>query len=347
MASPKIPPKTQKAIPPATPGAASFALDKIGQKVVSSSWSPDEEQKRLQKRARKKAISKPLAARLAKVAKSKGMLKQYNRTLYRCGEVISQSSCGKVISYYCKARHCVVCGSIRTAIAIGSYGDELKSWDKKYLVTLTIPNVSACMLRPAIKRMLADFRRITRYLKAKHPSVKMLRSLEVSYNGERKDFHPHFHCIVDGYDVGKHLLVRWLEQVKGTSSLGQDIRLADDASVLEVFKYAAKLSQECKGPDGKRMLAPAWALDEIFSALKSVRCLGATGFSVKKEEPMFEEFEVVGNTPVIKQVGRSVDWDWEQKNRDWVDKTTGEMLTEYQPSDRMEEFISKMEHAEE
>jgi hypothetical protein len=339
VASLKIPQNPITASPPGVL-AGKIALDTLGQNPQGFS----QDQKKLQKRARKKAISKPLAARLAAVAKSKQMLRGYNRTLHRCGETISQGGDGKVITYYCKARHCVLCGSIRTAIAIHSYGDEIRSWDKKFFVTLTIPNVSAARLRSAIKGMLYDFRVVTQYLKRKYPEVKIMRSLEVSYSGVRNDFHPHFHCIVSGKDVAKGLLTRWLHQVLGTSSLGQDLRQADNNSVMEVFKYAAKLSQEVKGEDGKRVLAPAWALDEIFSALKGVRCLGAVGFRAKKKDTTDDEdFEVIGMTKVIKRVGESVDWDWVQGVRDWADLRTGEVLTEYEPSRRMDEFIHKLE----
>jgi hypothetical protein len=41
----------------------------------------------------------------------------------------------------------------------------------------------------------------------------------------------------------------------------------------------------------------------------------------------------------LKRVDESIVWQWEQELADWVDQTTGEVLTEYDPSDRYRSFV--------
>jgi hypothetical protein len=272
------------------------------------------------------------------------MKRAYERTATKCGEKMAQSRTGELATYYCRGRWCVICSGIRTAIAINNYGEELRSWEAPFLVTLTIKNVSAAELRPALQRMTKDFQRVIQFAKRHHPSVKVMRSVECSYSSTRNDYHPHLHLLVERGDVAKTLISRWVIRT-GASHMGQDMRPADTGSLMEIFKYSTKISTDTRDADGGKSVAPMFALDEIFSAQRGLRLISATGFSkapVAQDEDA-EDFQVVGSTMSPKRHGEPVEWTWLQRERDWLDKQTGDFLTDWTPKESMERLIKKME----
>jgi hypothetical protein len=271
------------------------------------------------------------------------MRRSYIRQL-DCGQQLLQGEDGGLKTYYCGNRSCLICSGIRTAKAITSYGDEVRSWGKNaYLLTLTTPNVSKFLLRPALKKMMSDLRVCSKYLKYHHGKVKFVRTTEVTFNAENDTFHPHFHLIVQGYQVGVDLMRKWVSVVPGASILAQDLRPANADAVREVFKYATKLVSEKKGIDGKRKAVPAWALHEMFSAIKGLRLIGVTGFQAKKKIEEEGQLEVEGVTLSPVRLGEVVEWDWAQSITDWADFSTGEILSGYEPSRRAVEFIKQLQ----
>jgi hypothetical protein len=56
-----------------------------------------------------------------------------------------------------------------------------------------------------------------------------------------------------------------------------------------------------------------------------------------------EKLELHSGQVAFKRVSEFVGWEWVQAIRDWVDLDTGEVLSEYIPSERAETFIKKLE----
>jgi hypothetical protein len=306
----------------------------------------------LEKRARKKAITVSLANRLAAVTPCPVARRGYERSRSCCA-VMVQGPTGKVITSYCKARFCLVCSSIRSADKIHRYGPELRGWSDKQMVTLSIRNVPATGLRAAVKGMLKEFAVITQWLKRRHgDAVKMLRSVEVTYNAQRDDVHPHIHIIVAGADIARDLRDRWLFKFPSASIKGQDIRPCfGERPEIELLKYSVNLSVDKKSLDGKRSPVPAEVLDLIYRELRSIRLIGAIGFvSAREAEPEQDtdtgEDAVTPSGDTISPVeaeGRTIIWTWSQPDRDWICEDTGQLLTGYVPSRRIADFIIALE----
>lgn len=163
-------------------------------------------------------------------------------------------------AFFCKQRLCPGCAwraSLRSAAAVSAIAQQLVA--EKYtmlFVTLTVPNVPACGLRDACLKLNADFARLMRrkaYAVWKHN----IRKMEITYNAQRDDFHPHLHLVVfvrpeyfggkGGYISQAKLLDDW-RLATGIDEITQvDVRRCKNRetgsnAILEVAKYSAKAS---------------------------------------------------------------------------------------------------------
>ena len=68
--------------------------------------------------------------------------------------------------------------------------------DKAFIfVTLTAPNVKGENLKDEITKYNKSFKKLVERIEIAKISKGYIRKLEVTYNKERDDYHPHFHCI--------------------------------------------------------------------------------------------------------------------------------------------------------
>jgi hypothetical protein len=49
------------------------------------------------------------------------------------------------------------------------------------------------------------------------------------------------------------------------------------------------------------------------------------------------------NTPTPKRVDEELMWEWGQAVRDWIDYETGDVLSDHEPSQKVERFVKKLE----
>ena len=312
-------------------------LDKLRITGEVAEKSPQE---KLQSRARRVAVSKPLASSLSFVTNDRRMKKQYNRTYFQCGQQMVQND-GKITSWWCGYRWCVSCAVHRVARMYAAYGDEISGWDEKFFVTLTAPNVKGVSLRGELQRYGKLWRACYKQIRKQGIEFVSVRSVEVTYNEKRDDFHPHMHCIVKGERAAQALMDHWMKRNPEASRNAQDLRQADDGSIQEVFKYAAKLTIRRKG---KIDPIPPNKLDIIYQAMSGLRMWSAVGIkSAIKVQLDDEKLELQSTQEAFKRVDEFIGWDWMQSIRDWVDLETGEVLSEYIPSERAEKFIKKLE----
>ena len=113
---------------------------------------------------------------------------------------------------FCRDRMCPTCGwrrQMRQYQVAVKVGHELRAREAKearekavsleqvkshfLFLTLTIPNISLNELSSNLDRMFEGWSRLTKRKEFKKAIIGYHRALEISYNAERNDFHPHFH----------------------------------------------------------------------------------------------------------------------------------------------------------
>jgi hypothetical protein len=241
----------------------------------------------------------------------------------------------------------VTCNSIRAGKAWAGYGEEVSSWEDGYLVTLTIPNVEGKYLRKSLQDMHNKFHLCWLSLRRKGIETKMIRATEVTYSKKRDDFHPHMHVLVKGKESSVALLKAWLKRYPKARNKGQDIRKADKNSTRELFKYAAKLATDTRDEDGMRSVVPPVKLNVMFEAMRKLRLWAAVGIQSavnEVEQSDEEELDLNESTNAVKRVHEVVEWEWMQEVADWCDLTTGEVLSEYEMSDKVKVWVKKLEN---
>lgn len=283
------------------------------------------------KRAKVKFTQQKLLRALVKLGSP--LAKKYDSTLL-CSSVLEQDG-NKLRSRFCNNRWCNICNRIRTAKLIKGYGAAIDSMLDPRFVTLTVPNVPAEELRSEIRRMISEFRKIQE-LRRKHkkPLIRGIRKLEVTYNPDLQNFHPHFHFIVEGEAAADELIEAWLDRNTLADKRGQDQREAKNP--IELFKYFAKLTSKSKSDTiiikaGKMVrieYSYPEALDLVFQAIEGTRIIQPIG-GIKYVKEDIEDLETV----VVEDLD-SEDALWIYQDRDWVNVYTGELLTGYEPTRR-------------
>ncbi len=285
------------------------------------------------KRARVKFLTEAMAVGLANVPDSQ-LTKSYWNTFY-CSTILQKKG-DSLTGKYCKNRWCLVCCRIRSAQLIKQYAPVLDSWPEKHLVTLTVPNCSAADLEATMKQMKSGFDTIRRSWTMQHrrkqraSPLVALRKLEATNNPERNDFHPHFHLVVPDLATGNELRAAWLSQFPSAKWGGQDVRPANGGAAHELFKYFTKLVTS-KSKERFIRLEP---LNTIFEAISGQRTFQAFGIPKTVEELSDEEADELAEELNIDAV-----FEWVQAQADWVDKESGEMLTNYKPSPQFRKFV--------
>lgn len=244
---------------------------------------------------------------------------------------------GKVTASYCKNRWCLVCNSIRTAQLILKYKPILLGWEDKVLVTLTRgPRCRGSELKLVIEEMQFIFNQIRktfnqRYKRGTSEKFVGLRKLECTYDPKTNTYHPHYHLILESPTIAKEFLEMWLNKHPKANRKAQDIKVADDNSVIEIFKYFTKVVSKTK--DGERAIY-ADAMDVIFNAVRGKRTFQNFGFKVGDVD--FSSEEIADVVDEIFDVA-----DWHQEVADWVVRDTGELFSGYEPGGGMTELVEQ------
>ena len=283
----------------------------------------------LKQKAKNHFFSKKLAQALTQLPNSP-LNKAYKRTFFDCGALLLQEG-QKLTSRYCNGRWCNTCNRIRTAKLTEGYKKPLADFKQPYFVTLTIPNVGGEVLKDEVKNMLRNFQLITRSIRRK-VEFNGIRKLECTYNDNLKNYHPHFHVLVDGRDNSETLVREWLNRNPKAESWCQDIRSADTGSLLELFKYTTKIVSKSK-KDGFKIYVGA--LDTIFQSLYGLRTFQPFGNVKMVSEDVDELKAETSDIPYYE----SVVWMWQEN--DWFSMLHGDALTGYEPSKKMIELTTE------
>ena len=265
------------------------------------------------KRARSKYATSKIINNLLKL--DSPLNKSYRDSSY-CTDIIVQDG-QKLTSKYCNARWCLTCNRIRTGKLINGYKEVLNSLSDKQFVCLTIPNVSGADLYGTIRDMMRNFKLIKDTLRKRKTPIIGIRKTEVEYNPRRRNFHPHFHLVIENGQVARDIVTEWLKRYPTAIDKAQDIRPADENSVMELFKYFTKMVTK-----GALYYE---ALDIIFQSIYGLPVFQAMG--VRKN--ISEDIEELQAEMYKDLEAREAIWTWIET--DWIDKETGECLTGYSP----------------
>lgn len=210
---------------------------------------------------------KMLAEKIADLYDESETLWEYAAKIRGCGDtIIVRTYEGAVTeiahALFCRCRLCPMCAWRRSLKAYGQLSEIMTYLDKQrtdagkqpwayILITLTAINCQPVDLPETIDHLLDSFARLRRSPEWRKAIHGCHRSLEVTYNPIRGDFHPHLHllCAVQpSYFTNKiyisqaHLTQLWKAAMKVAYTPVVDIRRCEEGSgnVAEVTKYVTR-----------------------------------------------------------------------------------------------------------
>lgn len=201
-----------------------------------------------------------------------------------CGEILQFNKCpdcGKTelsSANFCRDRLCPTCAwrlSLRRyaemCCAMGLVSDKIAPGGAAFL-TLTVKNCWPADLRETLKKMTAAWNRMLARRKIKKLFSGWARAVEVTYNEEKANFHPHFHIILilSDYACGlsegiirRELSDAWYDAMQTDYRPVTDYRIiasedvgidCDDEqlhrAILETYKYTVKSGDLLEMPLG-------------------------------------------------------------------------------------------------
>lgn len=248
-------------------------------------------------------------------------LKRYGELIASCGSYLKFGVCGVVAhgkrlidANFCKARLCVMC-QWRKSLVIRKQVLDLVHWHReKYstdvplLLTLTVVNVPGNELNKAIDQMNKAWKRLMELKAVKRSIRSWFKSLEITYNSDRRDFHPHFHALLmvpasyfmksrGLYIPHEEWLRLWRKSMRDDRITQVDIRKLKprkegmlEGLAAEVAKYATKPSSYIFENFEGEWEASSEVIKELHYALKGRRLIGFGGLfnEIRKERKMVD-----------------------------------------------------------
>jgi len=197
----------------------------------------------------------------------------------------------------CKNRFCPICAwkkARKDALALAVQMDYIKQEHKKDFIflTLTAPNVSAVALEGEIKLYNQAFQKLMQRKEVRAVTKGYVRKLEVTYNQDRDDYHPHFHVMIvvnksyfrdtDYYIKRDRWLELWQEVTDNPAITQVDVRKLRQngkKEIAEIAKYSVKdsdylVSNEVfaifyKALKGKRLIVQSGLFKESMKLWKA------------------------------------------------------------------------------
>ena len=216
----------------------------------------------------------------------------------------------------CENRFCPICAykkARKNALKISVLMDYLKTEQQKEFIflTLTAPNVKEDELHDEIKHYNQSFKRLMERKEVKKSVKGYIRKLEVTYNKERDDYHPHFHVLLavnksyftdtKSYITRDRWLELWQQSTKNPLITQLDIRKVkateNKKEVSEVAKYSAKDSD---------YLQDEKVFDVFYKSLSGKRLIVYSGLfkkaSKKYENKELEQYKKLNQTNYIYEI---------------------------------------------
>ena len=207
-----------------------------------------------------------------------------------------------VAAIFCQCRLCPLCQWRRSLIMFHQIKELAHEHIKHYksdiplLLTLTVPNVSAKKLSGRLGLMQKSWDRLMKRNPIKRVCRSWFRALEITYNGTREDYHPHFHVLImvpgsyfqrnrDLYIDRDEWLRMWQEATGLTEITQVDIRrvkklrkgTAIESVAAEVAKYVTKPGDYVRELSNGLCEANAKVVEALHGALRRRRLVAFGG----------------------------------------------------------------------
>jgi plasmid rolling circle replication initiator protein Rep len=196
------------------------------------------------------------------------------------------------------------------------------STDIPLLLTLTVPNEPGFNMIKTIDQMTAAWKRFVQLKVVKGVSRSWFRSLEITYNPDRDDFHPHFHAVLmvpkvyfrrkSGLYITRDEWLRlWQQSMRDDRITQVDIRRLKpkgkgelEAFVGEAAKYVTKPSSYILENEIGRYEVDNNVVSDLHHALRGRRLVAYGGYfsQIRKERKM----EDVEKADLVNEDGEGV-----------------------------------------
>ena len=182
--------------------------------------------------------------------------------------------------YQCKSRLCRKCRINRSMILKESMKRLVKEFNMMKFITLT-PRSNDESLKDQIKDLVASFHRLRRCELWKRKIKGGVYTIEVTYNRDRRQWHPHLHLIADGQYIEKQdLSDMWKESSNGSYIVDIKAVYSQSRAVWYITKYVNKTHDSDRYPDAQ---IPEWAIS--VKGLRFVSTFGnARGHKLTEEK---------------------------------------------------------------
>lgn len=208
---------------------------------------------------------------------------------------------------FCKDRMCPACQKRRSLVVFHQVKNVCTAIAKDHpthrylLLTLTVPNVKIEDLPSTISDMAKAWKRLTLRKEFKDATKGWFRTLEVTYNAKRDDYHPHYHvlvCVPSNFFAKNYIkqdrwLELWQEAMRDPSITQIDVRVikpnpkkvgsdAITSAAAEVGKYATKPSDYLiKIPAKERYMAVKKVVQELSEGLNRRKLVAFGGIMLE------------------------------------------------------------------
>lgn len=227
---------------------------------------------------------------------------------------------------FCKNRFCPFCSWLKAKRTAFELLELIKvvEYKEKFtflFITLTVPNVPRERLREEIESFNIAFNRLWKIKEFKAFNKGFIRKLEITYNQERNDYHPHFHLVVAvnksyfksrDYLSKRRLLELWQRATRNLSITQVDIkpcRMDTIKQVMELATYSAKQGDLYKSKE---------VFDGFYEGLFRKKLLVYNGIfkEYKKKIEVGEVIpeEVIELNQLLEEATKEIYLMWEEKN---------------------------------
>ena len=268
---------------------------------------------------------------------------------YQCAEVLKFKELEGQLrlhqAWFCKSKLCPICNwrrSMKYGVQLGQIIDVARERQPKakfIFLTLTVKNVVGEELSAELSRLTKSFDRLFKRAKVKKAVIGYLRAIEVTYNAERDDYHPHIHVLLmvkasyfggDYYISQDEWTAMWQQSAKLDYKPIVDVRKVKPnqrkaknemdlrGAIVETAKYPTKPIEKM----GKTEEQKLKVTDDLMKALKNKRQIGFGGlFKEIRKELQLEDVENGDLVHVDEDnddttLGTEIVaiWNWERKN---------------------------------